>query len=126
MTQLKQNYEKACNDYLKAFALKHDFDLSDCFWVANDVGTVCSIGDYFVDMVTIRIDIDRDAPVDEWIEWYDYTLRLGMLDAPYPNYDSWLRGCPIKSEEEIQAMEAMREKIQGLKDELKKMCDENI
>ena len=47
-------------------------------------------------MVTIRIDIDRDAPVDEWIEWYDYTLRLGMLDAPYPNYDSWLRGCPIQ------------------------------
>jgi len=45
-----------------------------------------------------------------------------MLDAPCPNYDSWLRGCHIKSEEEIQEMEALREKIEGLKDELLTMC----
>ena len=125
MTQLKQNYEKACNAYLKAFCDKHDYDIDDCFWVADDVGTVCSIGDYFVDMVTIRIDIDRDAPVDEWMKWYDYSLRLGMLNATSPNYDSWLRKCPIKSEEEIQAMEALRAKIQALEDELKNMYDES-
>lgn len=124
MNILKQNYDKSCTAYLTAFCIKHDFNLCDCSWVGDDVGTVCSIGDYFVDMVTIRVDIDRDAPIDEWIKWYDYSLRLGMLDAVSPNYDSWLRGCPIKSEEEIQAMEALRDKIEGLKDELKKMCDE--
>jgi len=86
MTQLQKNYENACNAYLKAFCLKHDFYLDNCFWVADQVGTICAIGDSFVDMETIRIDIDRDAPINEWMKWYDYSLRLGMLDAPCPNY----------------------------------------
>ena len=126
MTQLEQNYINACNAYLKAFCEKHGYDFDDATWI-HGVGEIAEFSDYYADMVTIKIDIDREAKVDEFIKWYDYTLRLGMLDCSgIPNFENWLRRCPIKSEEEILKMEATRRKIEDLKNELKKMCDGTI
>ena len=124
MNNLKQSYESACNAYLKAFCLKHEFDYEPDCWVGKYVGTICQIADYFVDMVTIRTDIDMDAKEDEFIKWYDYTLRVGTLGGTgIPNFENWLRRCPIRSEEEILAMEATRRKIEELEKELKTLCD---
>ena len=52
---LKQNYENACIAYIQAFCDKHGYD---CDY--TDIDLIC-IGDLFVDMVTIRTDIDMDA-----------------------------------------------------------------
>jgi len=126
MNNLKQSYESACNAYLKAFCLKHDFDYEPDCWVGKYVGTICQIADYFVDMTTIRTDIDMDAKEDEFIKWYDYSLRVGTLGCTgIPNFENWLRRCPIRSEDEILAMEATRRKIEELEKELKTMCDEH-
>jgi len=124
--KLKQDYENACNAYLKTFVDKHDYEYDPDYWVGNSVGTVISIADYYVDMETIRIDIDRNAPVDEFVKWYDYSLRLGTLDCKgIPNYDNWLRKCPIKSEAEIKAIEEAHKQIEKLKKEFEKMCQED-
>lgn len=126
MNNLKQSYESAANNYLKAFCLKHGFDYEPDCWVGKYVGTICQIGDYFVDMETIRTDIDMNAKEDEFIKWYDYSLRVGTLGCTgIPNFENWLRRCPVKSEEEILAMEATRKRINELEEELKKMCDES-
>lgn len=111
-TKLKQDYENACNNYLKAFCEKHEFDYEPDMWVANDVGTIICIGDYYVDMNTIRIDIDKDASVSEFVKWYDYYYRLGTLGVSCPSYDNWLRGCPIYSKEEIAEMIKVRIKVE--------------
>jgi len=124
MSALKQSYELACNAYLKAFCLKHELDYEPDCWVGGYVGTICQIADYFIDMETIRTDIDMQAKEGEFIKWYDYSLRVGTLGCTgIPNFENWLRGCPIRSEEEILAMEATRRKIEELEKELKKMCD---
>lgn len=124
MNNLKKDYDAACEAYLKAFAEKHDYEYDPDSWVGSDAGTIACVSELFVDMVTIRTDIDRDAPEDEFIQWYDYCLRLGMLNCKgIPNFDSWLRKCPIRSEDEILDMEKRREYIEGLKKELKKMCE---
>lgn len=118
-TKLKENYENACNAYLKAFCEKHGFDFEDArdFWVANSVGTVVCVADYFANMETIRIDIDRDAPVDEFVAWYDYDLTMHTVGARSMNYDQWLMGVvPRKSEAEIQWLEAEHAKIMKLED----------
>lgn len=94
MKDLKQNYENACNAYLKAFCDKHGFDYDPTAWVGNDVGSWVDIADYCIDINIIRLDIDRNAPEDEFVKWYDYYLRLGMLKANPINYDNWLKGCP--------------------------------
>lgn len=78
-TKLKSDYEKACNAYLKAFCKKHGYDYEDAArsWVGGDVGGITECADYIVRMDDIITDIDRDAPEDEFVKYYDYCLRVG-------------------------------------------------
>lgn len=105
--QLKRNYKASCNDYLKAFCEKHDYDFEDArkSWVGDRVGEVVEVADYYVDMTTIRTDIDKDAPEEEFVKWYDYDLTMKILGEPSMNFDHWLMDAPRKSKEEIQDLE---------------------
>ncbi len=119
MINLKKSYKSICKEYIKAFAEKHKYECEP--YSSNEI--IC-FGDYYVSMATIRTDIDMDAKEDEFIKWYDYTLRLGALGCTgIPNFENWLRRCPIRSEEEILEMEEIRHKIKELENELKKMCE---
>jgi hypothetical protein len=106
---LKAYYEKACNDYLKAFCKKHGFYFSDAYWVADEVGTVAGVADYFFDMQTIIADIDAGADKYELIKWYDYCLEI-QAEAT-TDYKNWLKGCPRKSPEEIEGMKKHIEEL---------------
>jgi hypothetical protein len=121
-TNLKKKYKRICEAYFDAFSDKHGLDPTDCFWI-GDFGGVSFLGDYVADMETIRIDIDKEVPVEKWKTWYDYCQRLRALDISAPNYNSWLRGCPVKSEDELVELEALHDRIEGLKDDLKKMSE---
>lgn len=61
---LRKNYEDACNAYADAFCEKHGYyklsEGNDTFWTGNDVGGILACGDEFVDMATIRTDIERE------------------------------------------------------------------
>lgn len=117
---LKSNYEKAVNDYLRAFCDKHDFDYEDAkeSWVGGDVGGIVCCADYFIDMQTIIDDIHMDAPEEEFIKWYDYHLELSTLGMTAPNFRSWLRGCPRKSDDEIQAIRDAQKRVEDAKEML--------
>ena len=109
----KEYFVKGCNEYLRLFCEKHDFDYEEAkeSWVANCVGDVTCVGDIFVGMQTIITDIEMDAPEDEFIKWYDYNLVANEFGFNTPNFESWLRGCPRVSEETFK-------KLQGLKNDL--------
>lgn len=109
----KEYFEKGCNEYLRLFCEKHDFDYEEAkeSWVANCVGDVTCVGDIFVGMQTIITDIEMDAPEEEFIKWYDYNLVAHEFGFNTPNFESWLRGCPRVSEETFK-------KLQGLKNDL--------
>jgi len=110
--KLKQNYEKAANDYLKAFCRKHDYDYDPYAWVAGDAGGICEIADYYVDFQTIQTDIDLEADKPEFEAWYDYTVRVRQLgDDKTPNFRSWIKGCPRMSEDQLIRMETMQRKF---------------
>ena len=96
MTQLWENYKKACNDYLQAFCQKHDFDFNgvDTGWVADKPGTIVEIGDYFVSIEDIIVDIEQNIPEEKFLEYYDWSLN----DGCNWNYETWLRGGPIPLE----------------------------
>lgn len=109
----KEYFVKGCNEYLRLFCEKHDYDYEEAkeSWVANCVGDVTCVGDIFVGMQTIITDIEMDAPEDEFIKWYDYNLIAHEFGFTTPNFESWLRGCPRVSEETFK-------KLQGLKNDL--------
>ena len=109
----REYFVKGCNEYLRLFCEKHDFDYEEAkeSWVANCVGDVTCVGDIFVGMQTIITDIEMDAHKEEFIKWYDYNLVAHEFGFTTPNFESWLRGCPRVSEETFK-------KLQGLKNDL--------
>lgn len=109
----REYFVKGCNEYLRLFCEKHDFDYEEAkeSWVANCVGDVTCVGDIFVGMQTIITDIEMDAPEEEFLKWYDYNLVAHEFGFTMPNFESWLRGCPRVSEETFK-------KLQGLKNDL--------
>jgi hypothetical protein len=122
MTQrkkLKQDYRDACNAYLRAFCEKHGYSYGspDTWWVGDDAGGIAVIGDYTVDMATIRTDIDLDAPEPEFLAYYDYCIRATNLDISVPNFRSWVQGCPRRTEKSLARLERMKERVKNAIDE---------
>ena len=104
--ELRLSYNAVCNAYLAAFCEKHGYDYEPDAGVGDDPGGIAEVGDLFVSMADILTDIDRDAPEEEYVKYYDYCLRVGSIangELQTPNYDSWLRGCPRMDEEQIIA-----------------------
>lgn len=65
-------------------------------------------------MADMLTDIDRDAPEEEYIKYYDYCMLVGAIangELEIPNYDSWLRGCPRLDEEQIARLEELQRDI---------------
>lgn len=107
-------WKSVCNKYLKLFCDKHDYDYEEAknSWVANDVGGIVLIGDYYVSINTIRTDIDMNAPEEEFIKWYDYCLDAHEFNIVQPNFDSWLRGCPITSEQTFERLRSIKKDLE--------------
>lgn len=108
--ELRLSYNAVCNAYLAAFCEKHGYDYEPDAWVGNDPGGIAEVGDLFVSMADMLTDIDRDAPKEEYVKYYDYCMRVksiagGKLETP--NYGSWLRGCPRMNEEQISRLEEL-------------------
>lgn len=114
--ELKQNFENACNAYLKAFCEKHGYDYEDAHdsWAAGDVGGVVICGDQFVSLATIRTDIDMDAPEEEFLKWYDYTSEVTAYDLPSMNFQNWLKRAPRIPRESIENIKARRQEFDDL------------
>lgn len=108
--QVKDLYKKGCNEYLRLFCEKHDFDYEDAIksWVGNDVGGIVEVCDLFLDMQTIIDDIDFDAPLNELREWYYYCLEANEFGLATPNYRSWLKGCPRTPKESFDNLRSMK------------------
>lgn len=109
----RAHFIKGCNEYLRVFCEKHDFDFDEAkdSWVGGSIGEITMCGDYYVAMSTIIADIEMDAPEEEFVKWYDYNLVANEFGFTTPNFESWLKGCPRVSEETFK-------KLQALKDDL--------
>lgn len=124
--ELKLNYTAACNAYMAAFCEKHNFDYEPDAWVGGATGGIAEINDLFVSMDDMRADIDRDAPEEEYVKYYDYCTRvdtIGHGELSTPNYDGWLRECPRINEERIAFLESLQERVVRAKASLKAEID---
>lgn len=110
-TQAHARYCATCNELLQLFCAKHGYTAEPDCWVGGDVGGIAAIGDYYVDMRTIIVDLREEAPEEEFIRWYDYCLEADELHITSPNYRSWLHGCPRVPEERLQRLRDLRAQL---------------
>ena len=124
--QAREYFVKGCNEYLRLFCEKHDFDYEEAkdSWVANCVGDVTCVGDIFVGMQTIITDIEMDAPEEEFLKWYGYNLVANEFGFTTPNFDHWLRGCPRVPQESFDKLEALKKDLEdAIKEEKERISD---
>lgn len=106
---LKDSYADACEKYLQAFCANYEFQYEKNAWVANQVGTIANVGDYFFGFDVIKYCVDNDLKdYIELLEWYDYTLNCGQLGLPTPNFESWHKKCPRLSDNKLEQLLAMK------------------
>lgn len=124
-SELWDEWVVICNKYLKAFCEKHGYDFEDATdsWVAEFDGTVVLCGDEYVSMEDIIIDIEKEAPEEEFLKWYYYCNDANDAGVVAPNYASWLNGCPRLSEEEINVRKKKKENLERLKCDFGKLID---
>lgn len=122
----KEYFVKGCNEYLRLFCEKHDFDYEEAkeSWVGGLVGEVTMCGDYYVAMPTIIIDIEMDAPETEFYKWYDYNLEAKEYGFATPNFESWLRGCPRVNNETFEKLRGITQSLEAaIKEEKERISD---
>ena len=86
---LKKAYEEAVEDYVKVFMKKQNIACFD--WVKDDVGGVIECSDYFVNFDDMKTDIDLNAPVGLYFEYYDKAMTAAMENKKFPNYENYIK-----------------------------------
>lgn len=96
---LKQNFEKACADYIEYFCKKQDIDFY--FWVADEIGGVACFGDYFFNITDIILDIETEQPAAFILDWQNESTDYGLRNDNklYINYSSYIKGARFKPSE---------------------------
>jgi hypothetical protein len=122
MDTLRDNYKKACDAYLHRFCELIEMDTHYADWV--DVGGIANIGDYYVSLQDMITAVEHNVGYEQFIKWYDYTMRVGMLGIPTCNLNNWLKGCPTYSEETLLGIEAARVRVRDAEEELERRLKE--
>ena len=90
---MKQEFEIICQKYIDAFCKKQEMFFD--YWVADEIGIICQIGDYFFNFDDIRFDIDNDIPKGKIIDWYDEQLEKNYMvdygELKSISYKNWLK-----------------------------------
>lgn len=112
METLKDKYIQICNEYLRLFCEKHDYQNDG--WMGDEHGGTAMCSDLYISFDTIKTDIDMNADKNEFVEYYDYTIQAREFGLNIPNFRSWLKGCPRTSEESFQKMREIRQQLDEL------------
>lgn len=136
----KNNYETACNDYIKELCKRYDWCYEDGWWVSNEIGgTFCTSDiEYSLSMNDIKLLVDENVDFKIFSEWWDYNLVMSYAIMLYPNNDkycminlhTWLNNYPDNkkiSREELNKIEKIfwgNNKMEGFKQRLVKEQEE--
>lgn len=92
---LKENYEKACNDYVAALLTLWDLDGHCGYWIGDDVGGVYDIDGWItLDMQDIVYCVENNVTQKEVSEWQDYFIKCHEYNLPTLNLNAWHKGAP--------------------------------
>jgi hypothetical protein len=92
MKTLLEQYNEIAEEYRLAFFEKHDFEDPEWYWVADVIGDVLHVNDYYFGYDQIRHDIDNNLDANVMFEYYEYSLDKGMKNETPVNLDNYCKG----------------------------------
>ena len=124
----QERWDELCNEYLKEFCDKHEWQYEPDMWVAGNIGTIVMIGDMFVSMNNIRYDVDNNVPTDYFAKWYWKSIEISDLTdgaENYMNYENYCKEAPdYWTEERVQKIRASKKRVEEAKNELLKAIED--
>ena len=111
---LKENYEKACNDYVRALLNLWDLDGYYGSWIGKEIGGTYDYGDgiFTIDMQDIIYCVENGVTEQEYEEMLEYCIKCFDYNLPTISLDAWHKGAPRHDFTKL--------------DELKKYLDDTI
>lgn len=104
--------------YLKTLLKDWDFDPSNGYWIADEIGGVYAYGDWlFISFDDMRYAVEHDVSAETYDEWQNYNSFALEFGQNTINLKSWCMGCPRLSQEQV-------DNLQKKKDELDALCAE--
>ena len=93
---LKENYEKACNEYVAALLTLWDLDGYYGSWIGEDVGGVYDYGDgmFTIGMQDIVYCVENCVTEQEYEEMLEYCCKCAEYNLPTMNLNAWHKGAP--------------------------------
>lgn len=122
--ELRRRYNDACNGWVSALLEKWELT-GYHFWVADEIGGLCSLpDDNVISMQDIIYCIENGISYNEFIKCIDYNSDAHEFNFDHINLKSWHKGCPRVSEGVLDRLRRMKsnltEECRRVKEELKK------
>lgn len=96
-------FEQGCIELAKQFAQRYDFP-RQFYWVGDNIGDICSFGDYFFSTETMKVALDNNISESELMDWYYYTIDSENYNLFTPNLQSWIKGCPRANKHQLEVL----------------------
>ena len=93
---LKENYEKAVNDYRIALMKLWKREDSDYDWVGDILGGILVINnEFFIAFDNVIFCVENDISEETYWEWLEYGIESEDCGITGPSFDVWFSlGCP--------------------------------
>lgn len=132
LRQLEENYEKACNAWVVELARLWGMgNIARGNWIGDDVGGVFDFdGAWMLSMRDIQYIVRKGITLEQAADWQDYASwitdyeKFGYEVPTLREYVEYL--VPLLDQEARQRLDKGRQHIEDLKDELFRLCDEEL
>ena len=131
LAQLEENYEKACNAWVRELARMWGQDYMEGYWIGDEPGGVYDFnGECPLDMQDIiyivrnGITYDQASDWQEYVSWISDYEEYGYETPTLREYVEYL--VPLLDQEARERIDKARARLELLKDDLVRLCKEEL
>lgn len=105
------------------FEEDYDIDQIQDLYVGQELGGMFEINDRFFHFSDAYYCLKHQVKSDVLFDWYDYNLLWHPYNH-YINLQSWVKGCPRRSDEEFNSIYEAQKRVDAAKEEFEKIINE--
>lgn len=122
--EYENNIKRLTQWFIKLY-FKEDYDIDQIqdLYVGQELGGTFEINDHFFHFSDAYFCLKHQVKSDALLDWYDYNLQWHPYHH-YINLNSWVNGCPRRSDAEYNRIYEAQKRLDEAKEELEKLINE--